>query len=114
MNLAGKKFRAIANSSNGALNTETTMTFVAEDESGILGIYGGGTIRLGNVVALRTNASTVEMLYQCVTVSGELKAGRANATFREDNLKRLCMDLDWQWLTGDRSRGASEWLEEVS
>ncbi len=113
MNLTGKKFRAVANSSNGTLDTETTMTFVAEDESGIVGIYGGGTIGIGNVLARRTNAVSVEMLYQCITISGELKAGKATATFREGAAKRLHMDLDWQWLTGDRSKGASEWVHDV-
>ena len=48
MTLVGKPFRAIANSSNGTMNTETTMTFVSENESSILGVYSGGTIRTGN------------------------------------------------------------------
>jgi hypothetical protein len=26
---------------------------------------------------------------------------------------RLCMHLDWQWLTGDQSKGASEWIREA-
>jgi hypothetical protein len=114
MTLAGSTFRAVANSINGTLNTDTTMTFVSEDEWGILGVYGGGTIRTGSVVASRKGPSTIEMLYQCVTTSGELKAGRATASFSHDSDRRLCMHLDWQWLTGDRSKGASEWVLEAS
>lgn len=74
--LAGKTFRAVVNSSNGTINTDTTMSFVSEDERGILGVYGGGTIRTGQVVAR--------------------------------------MHLDWQWLTGDQSKGTSGWVLEPS
>jgi hypothetical protein len=74
MTLAGKTFRAIANSGNGTISTDTTMTFLSEDERGILGVYAGGTIRIGQVVARRKDDCTVEMLYQCVSVSHELGA----------------------------------------
>ena len=112
MTLAGKTFRAIANSSNGTINTETTMTFVSEDEQRILGVYGGGTISTGHVIARRIDDGTVEMLYQCVTVSDELKAGRALARFSHARDNTLCMHLDWKWLTGDQSGGVSEWILE--
>ena len=114
MTLAGKTFRAIANSSNGTIGTDTTMTFVSDDDRGILGVYAGGTIRTGQVVARRKDDGTVEMLYQCVTVSDELKAGRALARFSQSPDKTLCMHLDWQWLTGDQSGGVSEWMLEAS
>jgi hypothetical protein len=113
MTLTGSTFRAVANSTNGTLNTDTTMTFVSEDESSILGVYRGGTIRTGNVVATRKSPSTIEMLYHCVTTSGELKAGRAMGSFARNADGRLCMHLDWQWLTGDQSKGASEWIREA-
>ena len=113
MTLAGKTFRAIANSSNGTISTDTTMTFVSEDEGDILGVYAGGTIGSGQVVACRKDDCTVEMLYQCVTVSHELKAGRALARFSHTPDKTL-MHLDWQWLTGDQSGGVSEWMLEAS
>ena len=114
MTLAGKTFRAVANSSNGTINGDTTMTFVSEDERGILGVYSGGTITTGQVLAHRKDDCTVEMLYQCVTVSGELKAGRALARFSHTPDKTLSMHLDWQWLTGDQSGGVSEWMLEAS
>jgi hypothetical protein len=114
MTLAGKTFRAVANSSNGTINTETTMSFVSEDKRGILGVYGGGTIRTGQVVAGRRDEWTVEMLYQCVTVSDELKAGRAVARFSQAPDGAPRMRLDWQWLTGDQGKGTSEWVLDPS
>jgi hypothetical protein len=41
-------------------------------------------------------------------MDGELKAGRASATFSEDALAGTMMHLDWQWLTGDRKPGTSD------
>ena len=110
MNLTGKTFRAIANSRHGALNTDTRMTFLSEAGSHITGVYSGGTITTGTVVARRTSDSTIAMLYQCITTAGELKAGQASARFSRGAEQRTCMHLDWQWLTDDRAKGVSEWL----
>ena len=111
MDLNGKTFRAIANSSHGTLNTETRMTFAEEGED-VTAVYGGGTIRRGFVVARRTAANHLEMLYHCITTAGELKAGRALATFAEDSTGGK-MHLDWQWLTGDGAAGTSDWVVET-
>jgi hypothetical protein len=112
MSLTGKLFKATANSSHGTINTETTMTFLSEDESGIVGVYSGGTVKTGNVIARRTSESSLEMLYHCITTSGELKAGQASAIFVQDSEQRIIMKLDWQWLTGDGAKGQSKWVLE--
>lgn len=113
MTLAGKTFRAVANSPNGTIGTDTTMTFMSEDDAGILGVYGGGAVATGRVLARRRSDATLEMLYHCVTTSGELKAGQASARFTTDSDDRRWMKLDWQWLTGDRTSGRSEWILEA-
>ncbi len=109
MNLAGKVFRAVSNSKNGHLNSETEMRFTADDDI-VVGTYSGGTIVVGHVLAKRTGATELEMLYQGATRDGIQSAGTAHATFSPDSEGRLHMYLDWQWLTGDRSKGQSEWV----
>jgi hypothetical protein len=109
MNLAGTTFRALANSPNGSLNTETEMRFTSDDRV-VLGNYSGGTIVTGQVLANRLSESELDMLYQGATAGGEIQAGRAHATFARDQDDRVRMHLDWQWLTGDRSAGRSEWI----
>ena len=111
MNLVGKTFRVLTNSANGTITPATTMTFVSEDGP-LLGVYSGGTVDRGGVIARRTGELTVEMLYHCLTVSGELKAGRALGRFEADANGQLFMHLDWQWLTGDQSAGQSDWILE--
>lgn len=113
MKLSGLTFQALANSSHGTINTNTTMTFSSDDESEILGNYYGGTIKTGNVVGRWIDQATMDMLYHCITVTGELKAGRALANFSRDSSGLLQMHLDWQWLTGDRSKGTSQWVQKA-
>jgi hypothetical protein len=116
MTLAGRTFRAIANSANGTITSDTTMSFTEEDQDGtILGVYSGGNIRHGSVVAIRRTSTGLEMLYHCVTTSGELRAGHALGVIAEDPTDRIeRLYLDWQWLTGERSRGSSEWVLETA
>ena len=109
MNLAGRTFRAVSNSKNGHLNTETEMRFTA-DNGIVVGTYSGGTIAVGHVLAKRTSATELEMLYHGATSDGIHSAGTAHATFSPDGEGRLRMYLNWQWLTGDRSKGQSEWV----
>jgi hypothetical protein len=109
MKLTGLAFKAVANSKNGSLNTETIMRFTS-DEPVIVGTYGGGTIVAGHVLAKRLGESELEMLYQGATTTGQVQAGKAHAHFRTNVDGRLAMFLEWQWLTGDHSSGQSEWV----
>ncbi len=114
MTLAGRTFRAIANSANGSINTDTTLSFTEEKDGTVFGVYSGGTIRHGSVVANWRTATGLEMLYHCVTVTGELRAGHALGVIAEDPIDhRPHLYLDWQWLTGERSKGSSEWVLDV-
>ncbi len=109
MNLAGTTFRAVSNSKNGSLNTETVMHFTM-DEGVVVGNYHGGSILVGHVLGRRLGESDMELLYQGATVSGGIQAGRAQARFARNADGRPSMYLEWQWLTGDRSAGQSEWV----
>ncbi|MCZ6772791.1 MAG: hypothetical protein O7G83_12565 [Proteobacteria bacterium] len=109
MNLAGMTFRAVANSENGSLNTETEMHFDTDDGI-VTGGYSGGTISTEHVLAKHLGDSELEMLYQGVTIGGKIQAGRAKATFSQSDDNKMHMYLDWQWLTEDRTKGHSEWI----
>ena len=109
MNLAGMVFRAVSNSKNGHLNSETEMRFTVDDGI-VVATYSGGTIVVGHVLAKRTSATELEMLYHGATRDGVQSAGTAHATFSPGSDGRLHMYLNWQWLTGDRSKGQSEWV----
>ena len=85
------------------------MRFTTDD--GIVeGVYSGGSIAVGHVLAKRSGELAMEMLYRGATKDGTQNAGKASATFSRDNKGRMRMHLDWQWLTGDQSKGQSEWI----
>src|SRR5688572_20433375 len=109
MNLAGTTFRAISNSKHGTINPETEMRFTYDDGI-VIGSYSGGTVTVGHVLGKHLGDSEMEMLYHSANASGEIQAGRAHARFASDMEDGMRMVLDWQWLTGDRSSGQSEWL----
>ncbi len=85
------------------------MRFTADDPV-IVGNYSGGTVVAGHVLAKRLDESEIEMLYQGATTDGQVQAGKARAQFRPNSDGRMSMYLEWQWLTGDRSFGQSEWV----
>jgi hypothetical protein len=89
------------------------MTFLSDDTVGVRAVYRGGTIATGEVIARRTGNASLDMLYHCVTTAGDLRAGRAQATFCTGGEGVASMHLDWEWLTGDRTRGASDWVESA-
>ncbi|MDG1190914.1 MAG: hypothetical protein P8N15_02495 [Flavobacteriaceae bacterium] len=51
------------------------------------------------------------MLYQCVTDEGQLKAGKALATVSFTESQKIRLKLNWEWITGEISRGNSEYIE---
>ncbi|MFK7915977.1 MAG: hypothetical protein AB8B93_18840 [Pseudomonadales bacterium] len=113
LNLAGKTFRAQAETAQGTVDTETTMVFT-QDTDVILATYQGGSIVTGYVLARWTGTMQVAMCYHCLTASDALQAGKGKARFDRTSDGRLAMRLDWQWLTGDRTRGESYWIAAES
>ena len=51
------------------------------------------------------------MLYQCLTVDNELKAGKALAKIRLTENGKIKLTLDWEWLDEENAKGRSEYLE---
>jgi len=108
--LAGRAFRAVSNSANGAVGAQTIMRFASDDNGVVTGVYSGGAIVTGHVLAKRTDDGGLDMLYQAATAQGQIHAGRATARFEHSPAGGgVTMHLDWQWLTGDQSRGQSIW-----
>ncbi|MFK7848187.1 MAG: hypothetical protein AB8G77_23060 [Rhodothermales bacterium] len=108
MNLADKTFRAVSNSTNGSIDGETEIRFSA-DEAFVIGNYSGGAVVTGHVLGKRINDVELELLYQGATSEGLIQAGKAHAVFKAAPDGTMHMYLDWQWLTGDQSKGQSAW-----
>jgi len=109
MNLNKKRFRTSENKS-GLSSDETTFQYF-EKNSVISGSYSGGSIVEGTLLGKRVADDKIELLYQCLTDSGELKAGESTGTLSINAGGLLEIRYDWQWLNGTRTGGESVYVE---
>ena len=110
IDLNGKKFGLLANSENGEVSTET-LFYYEQKGALVTAEYRGGSIRYGKILARQNTDNSLEMLYQCLTDEGELKAGNAFAKVSVNETGQIQLDLKWQWLNGDKTSGTSTYVE---
>ncbi len=110
IDLTGKTFGLLTNSENGEVSTDT-LFYYKQNDNLVTAEYHGGTIKYGKIIAKQNENNTLEMLYQCLTTDGELKAGSAYAKVSKNKEGKIQLDLNWQWLNGDKSSGTSIYLE---
>ena len=108
-NFNNKTFVLLENSKKGKVNAETVFKYKQEGDL-VTAEYFGGTIRYGKIVGL-LQGDDLKMLYQCLTVDNELKAGKASAKVAYTNTGRLKLDLNWQWITDNNEKGTSQYIE---
>jgi len=116
-NLHNKTFTLVQNSEHGATDSQTIFHYQQEGDL-VTADYSGGSIRYGKIIA-RLENDHLQMLYQCMTNEGELKAGKASAklSFNEPasplgRSEKIKMQLDWEWLNDSKKKGRSEYLEQ--
>ncbi len=109
MNLSNRQFELVENS-DGHASAKTIMKF-SEQAAPFLGTYTGPNTIHGQVIVRISPTGQTEMLYQSLTTDGELVAGRAQVSFREEDDQVTEMQLNWQWLTGSLTSGISIWRE---
>ncbi|AXG69853.1 hypothetical protein KORDIASMS9_02081 [Kordia sp. SMS9] len=109
MNLHNKKFSTTENK-NGLSSTETIFHYFHEGKT-ITGTYKGGEIKEGFVVGKQISEDRIELLFQCITIHGDLKAGVSTGSISTAADGRLLLNFDWQWLNGDLSGGTSSYIE---
>lgn len=109
IDLNKRAFIPTENASNGIVDAQTIFTFTQSGKTFHAG-YKGGDITNGYIIGKFTSQHTANLLYQCLTTSGELKAGKAIATFTQTN-NCVSIDMKWQWLNGDGSAGTSHYIE---
>lgn len=104
-------FRSVATSSNGEVGAQTRFHYRQRD--GIVwGTYAGGGITEGHLIATVAPDGALDMRYHHVSPTGALMTGicRSRLEILPDGRYRL--HEEWQWTSGDRSRGTSV-VEEV-
>jgi hypothetical protein len=104
-----KTFALIQNSESGQVNSETVFEY-KQDGNLVTADYFGGSVRYGKIIALLED-DKLDMLYQCLTIDNELKAGKALAKISRSSEGKIKLGLDWEWLTDGNQKGKSEYIE---
>lgn len=109
--LEGKVFRSATNTENGEVGTETT--FYYHQQKGIVWAdYEGGDIVKGHLVANVLESGQLDMRYHHINRRGELMIGTCLSTPELTSDGKLRFKEEWQWLSGDKSSGYSEIVEQ--
>jgi|TARA_B110000908_G_C10196779_1_gene423331 hypothetical protein len=111
MNYNDKKFKPVSNSENGEVSSD--MIFHYEQTGKILTCnYQGIKILKGHLIGLVDDVGNINMRYHQINQNGELMTGTCNS--RPELLKngKIRLHEEWQWTSGDKSKGKSI-LEEI-
>lgn len=110
-NFNNKQFKLVSNSSEGSSDEETIFDYKQNNDI-ITADYSGGKIRYGKIIAkLLPLDDKLEMLYQCITIDGELKAGKAMAKIDLNKSGKILLSLNWQWMGDSQASGTSVYVE---
>lgn len=101
LRLDDKIFVPVLNTDNGTVSGQTKFHFWQKGKV-FFADYVGGDVSEGHIIGQMTGDRTGTMLYHCLTTDGRLKAGQASAVFSEMEDGFLAIDLDWEWLTGNK------------
>lgn len=110
INFDNKTFLLLENSSEGRVNSNTIFKY---EQTGnlVTADYKGGAIVYGKIIAKLVD-DRLEMLYQCLTIDDELKAGKAIAKISLLDNGKIKLSLNWKWLGEQEGSGTSEYLEQ--
>ena len=89
----------VANNAQGLSGSGTVFHYLVEGDA-ISGTYQGGRIRLGTQVGRVTGPDTIELLFQCLTLEGELLSGWSRGTVGIDHAGLTTLAFEWGWLSG--------------
>jgi hypothetical protein len=100
-----QSFVAVENS-HGVSDAHTVFHYLIDGDN-ISGTYTGGAVVLGTLVGQVTGENTIKLLYQCITIEGELLAGWSEGVVQAADLGRTKLVFEWAWLHGATGGGTS-------
>lgn len=107
--LNNKQFVTIGN--EHGLSSSATLFYYSQSGEIITGEYRGGEIVEGRFVGRFTAPERIELLFQCITTTSVLLAGKSSGLVSMGADGKLNLSFDWQWLYGDTGGGVSSYVE---
>jgi len=106
-----RAFRSVSNSAGGDVGALTTF-YYRQSGNVVCGMYTGGAVAQGTLIARVREDDSLDMRYQHVTIDGEIKTGRCTSQPELLDDGRLRLRERWQWTEGGSESGESV-VEEV-
>jgi len=101
-----KKFKAVKNTINGETSEETI--FLYKQTGNILtSRYSGGQIVEGHLIGLVSSNGEIDMKYHQVNTKGILMTGECKSIPEILTNGKIRLHEEWQWTSGDKSKGNS-------
>ncbi|MHC8376455.1 hypothetical protein ACYZT3_10485 [Pseudomonas sp. MDT1-16] len=100
----------VADNTHGLSGAGTVFHYQVEGDT-ISGTYQGGRIRIGHQIGRVAGPDTIELLFQCLTVDGEILCGWSRGTVGVDHTGRTTLTFVWGWLSGATGGGESSYVE---
>jgi lipid-A-disaccharide synthase-like uncharacterized protein len=109
--LEGRVFAAIENTANGDVDAGTRFHYHQQGNV-VWAEYSGRRILRGQLLGQAAADGSLEFAYQHLAGAGSPRTGTCKSTPERLADGRLRFHEEWQWTSGDRSRGRST-IEEV-
>lgn len=106
-----KLFKSVSNSGTGEVSPETVFHYHQEGNI-VWATYKGGSILLGNLIAKADENGYLTMRYQHLNSQQEFMTGICTSRPEIMANGKIRLYEEWQWTSGDYSRGSSI-IEEV-
>lgn len=106
INYNNKTFKPLSNTENGETSGETVFMY-KQTGNIVTSDYSGGKIIRGHLIGVVDEQGSINMHYHHVNDRGELMSGicKSEAEILENGKIRL--HENWQWTSGDKSKGKS-------
>lgn len=110
INYHNRVFRSIENTPNGEVSGDTRFLYTQEGNI-VMGSYSGGGVK-GQLMAKVLPDGSLDMRYHHLNARGEFMLGKCFSRPEVLPDGRIRLLEEWQWLSGDGSKGRSV-VEEV-
>jgi len=101
-----KKFKAVKNTINGETSEETIFHY-KQTGNIVTSNYSGGKIIEGHLIGLVSSSGEIDMRYHQVNDKGILMTGKCKSIPEILANGKIRMHEEWQWTSGDKSKGDS-------
>ena len=106
INYNGKTFKPTTNTENGETSNETVFQY-KQVGTIVTADYSGGKIVTGHLIGLVDEKGNIAMRYHQVNDKGELMTGSCNSVPEILENGKIRLHENWEWTSGDKSKGQS-------